>query len=269
MKKNLLIFLLITLNACTTTKSAYKSTATEVIGGVNIKVYNSPVIQQKRNAVAKAISFTPFVAGAYWGATKGAEIETKNDKGEMEKWGKTTGITAGVLLAIPVNLIFRRFPKNKTITLDETNVHRWTNNLKGGSTLANNYYHRYTGGNISFIPKSSSLEFVASTTQEMDFYKQVYGSYNAQNFVDRTLKMHYYDVPKLEYLANLYGGETQINAVNDRIKQIKEEAQEASEFVDAHKKNTVSDWESFLRKYPNGKKVTEAKQKLQESKGTS
>jgi hypothetical protein len=250
----LTIFLLIALNACISTRSTYSNLNNNVVGGVNVTVYSSPSIQKNRNAIAKVINFTPFIAGAYWGATDGANIEVKNDKGVMEKWGKGTGITAGLLLALPVNYLFRKIsPKSKTLDLNEENKQKWISHLKEGSTLTKNYYNVLEPNSISFIPKNAYSEFTATNLDELLFYKKVFGNIGDENFVKRSAQSS--NIEFLKKITEIYPTTNYTKSIETKIKE--EEALTKTKYYPSINQNS-----EFLNQFPDSKHKSEVEETL-------
>lgn len=249
-----ILCLVITLNACISTHSTYTNMKKEVIGNVNVTVYSSPAIQKKSNAISKGINLTPFIAGTYWGATDGANIEVKNDKGVMEKLGKGTGITAGLLLALPVHYLFRQVsPKSKTLDLNEENKQNWISHLKGGATLTKNYYSYLEFNRISFIPKKAYSEFTATNLDELLFYKKVYGDVGSENFVKRAAQNN--NVEFLKKIIDIYPNSNYSKNIEVKIK-------EEETFTKIKYYPSIENTSEFLNQFQDSKHKSEVESTL-------
>ena len=272
MKKLLLYSFFATyLMGCTTTKSTFTDQSTQSIGGVNAILIKEPNLEIKRSFLTKVVTLTPIAGGIAWGATSGKNIELENSKtGKMEKIGEASGIVLGGLIGLFGSYVFSAAsPKDKTVEVGSSNYGQWVSKQKN----LRDYYVRVNDQNyrtLTFLPKSSYVDFFANSAEEVYFYKGAFGDVGSANFIKKTCKSK--DLNILNALSENYRNSESSSLITYRISEITAYnkvvnngvegcVKFASEFKNSEfipeietlmfkKAKTLSDYKTILKGYP-------------------
>ena len=193
MKKSVILLLILiscwVLIGCTTTKSKFISQSNETIGSVNVLKIESPKLYKKRSFLTEAFTYAPIAGGIAWGITDGKNLEIEDrNTGIKKPIGEFSGAIVGGLGGYVASYLIKSArPNNQVFEVNSSNYAKW---LSKQRNLKNNYVGVASNGytNITFFPKESYRQFIATNVYELDLYRSAFGNFGEEGLVDRSLK---------------------------------------------------------------------------------